>query len=82
MPGDLFCCYRESSIKTLELKLNVKLSGREEYNKNDLFSFERLKVDDNNSHGHDSIQHFLVSTVLSHTLLSITGFLGQCWEGA
>lgn len=76
MPGDLFYYYRESRIKTLELKLNVKFSGRREYNKDDLFRFERLKVDDNNSTGHgNSIQHFLVSKALSHTLSSITCFL-------
>lgn len=46
-------------------KAQVELSGRKEYNKDDLFRFERLKVDDNNSHGHGGFQHFLVSKVLS-----------------
>ena len=38
-------------MKTLELVLNVKFSGRRECDKDDLFGFERLKVDNNNSHG-------------------------------
>lgn len=32
-------------MKTLELVLNVKFSGRRECSKDDFFGFERLKVD-------------------------------------
>lgn len=69
MPGDLFYHYREFSDKTLEVKLNVTFSGRRECNKDDPFTFERLKVDDDNSHRHGSVQHFLVSKVLSAYLV-------------
>lgn len=55
MTGHLFSSYRESSVKTLELMLNVEFSGGRECNKDDLFGFERLKVDDDNSHGRGSI---------------------------
>ena len=74
MPGDSFCRYRESSVKTWELKLHVTFSGGREYNKDDPFTFERLKVG-GNSHGHGGVQHFLVSKVLSRALWSITCFL-------
>lgn len=47
MTGHVFCYYREFSVKALGLMLNVKFSGRREWNKDDLFGFERLKVDDN-----------------------------------
>lgn len=48
-------------MSRLEPMLDVKFSGWRGCNRDDLFGFERLKVDDNNSHGCDSIQHFLVS---------------------
>lgn len=62
-------------MSRLNPMLNVKFSGSREYNKDDLFDFERLKVDRNYSHGCGNIPHFLVSKVLSHTLSSITCFL-------
>lgn len=74
MTGDLFYYY-SSPVSRLDLILNVKFSGSREYNKDDLFGFERLKVNGNYSHGCGNILYFLVSKVLSHTLSSITCFL-------